>query len=161
MLPITKMTELAIVDYFVMGEAIGIVATFVATLYYSRKQMQKISMDIESKILNDLDDKMHNLSELSITRPELAEIFNREAGAQSPKEACAMYALNVFSYAFRMHNRGILRENEWNGWLRTIRTSFKEGTIGDYWKDSELEAWFDPEFQDFINNEIVQKTSPK
>jgi hypothetical protein len=47
------MTELSLVDYFVMGEAVGIVSTFIATLYYSKKQMQKVSMDIESKILND------------------------------------------------------------------------------------------------------------
>jgi hypothetical protein len=36
-----KMAELALVDYFVMGEAIGIVATLFVSFYYSRKQMQK------------------------------------------------------------------------------------------------------------------------
>ena len=39
-----------------------------------RSKCKKYPVDIESKILNDLDDKMHNLSELSITRPELADI---------------------------------------------------------------------------------------
>ena len=156
-----RMVELTLVDFFVVGEAIGIAATFVVSLYYSRKQMQKLSINIESKILNDLDDKMHHLSELAIARPELAEIFDRNAGSQSPKEACAMYALNVFSYAFHMHQRGILRKNEWNGWLRLITTVFKEGTISDYWRASELEAWFDPEFQDFINNEILREDKPK
>jgi hypothetical protein len=155
------LVELTLVDFFVVGEAIGIAATFVVSLYYSRKQMQKLSINIESKILNDLDDKMHHLSELAIARPELAEIFDRNAGSQSPKEACAMYALNVFSYAFHMHQRGILRKNEWNGWLRLITTVFKEGTISDYWRASELEAWFDPEFQDFINNEILREDKPK
>jgi len=42
-----RMVELALVDYFVMGEAVGIVATFVAAFYYSRKQMQKLSVDID------------------------------------------------------------------------------------------------------------------
>ncbi|MGN6614911.1 MAG: hypothetical protein ACTHKC_07700 [Candidatus Nitrosocosmicus sp.] len=41
----------------------------------------------------------------------------------------------MFSYAFRMHKRGILRETERNGWLQTIRTASKEGTIDNYWKD--------------------------
>jgi hypothetical protein len=36
-----KMAELALVDYFVMGEAISIVATLSVSFYYSRKQMQK------------------------------------------------------------------------------------------------------------------------
>jgi hypothetical protein len=111
------MMELSLVDYFIMGEVVGIVSTFIVSLYYSRKQMQNLSIDIESKILNDLDDKMHNLSEIAINRPELAEIFNRDAGAQPPKEACAMYALNVFAYAFHMRQRMILRNNEWDGWL--------------------------------------------
>ena len=118
------MVELALVDYFVMGEAIGIVATFVVSLYYSRNQMQKLSTDIESKILNDLDDKMHHLSELAVARPNLAEIFDRNAGSQSPKVACAMYALNVFPYAFRMHPRRILRKNELNGWPSKLAAMF-------------------------------------
>jgi hypothetical protein len=31
---------MAIVDYFVMGEAVGIVATLFVSFYYSRKQMK-------------------------------------------------------------------------------------------------------------------------
>jgi hypothetical protein len=150
----TRMIDLTLVDYFVMGKAVGIVSTFIATLYYSRKQMQKVSMDIESKILNDLDDKMHSLAEIAITRPELSGIFTRNA-TDSTKKSYAFYTLSVFAYALHMHKRGILKENEWNGWLRTIRTAFKEGAIGDYWKDSKLDEWFDPEFQDFINNEVI------
>jgi hypothetical protein len=33
-----------------------------------------------------------------------------------------------------MHQRGILKDKEWNDWLRTIRKTFEEGTIWDYWK---------------------------
>jgi len=35
------MVEIRLVDYFVVGEAIGIVATLLVSFYYSRKQMQK------------------------------------------------------------------------------------------------------------------------
>ena len=47
---ILRMAELALVDYFVMGEAIGIVATLFVSFYFSRKQMQKLSIDIETKV---------------------------------------------------------------------------------------------------------------
>jgi hypothetical protein len=139
-----------------MGEAVGIVSTFIATLYYSRKQMQKLSTDIESKILNDLADKMHHLTEIAIARPELSEIFVRNK-SNSPKRACAHYTLSVYEYALHMHKRGILKDNEWKGWLRQIRATFREGTIGDYWKASDLGEWFDPDFQDFINNEVISE----
>ncbi|TVP39292.1 hypothetical protein [Candidatus Nitrosocosmicus arcticus] len=49
---------------------------------------------------------MHNLSESAIARPHQVEIFNRDVGSQSPKEECAMYALNVCAYPFHMYQRG-------------------------------------------------------
>jgi membrane protein insertase Oxa1/YidC/SpoIIIJ len=57
------MAELGLVDYFVMGEAVGIVATLFVAFYFSRKQMQKLSIDIETKVLSDLDEKMHSLTQ--------------------------------------------------------------------------------------------------
>ena len=58
LLVILRMAELTLVDYFVMGEAVGIVATLFVAFYYSRKQMQKLSIDIETKVLSDLDEKV-------------------------------------------------------------------------------------------------------
>jgi hypothetical protein len=49
------MTEVGIAEYFGMAEALGIIATLFVILYFSRKQMQALSVDIETKILNDLD----------------------------------------------------------------------------------------------------------
>lgn len=53
------MVEVGIAEYFGMAEAIGIIAAVVVVMYYSRKQMQALSVDIEPKVLNDLDEKMH------------------------------------------------------------------------------------------------------
>ena len=143
------MSEIGLFELFEMGEAVGIIATFIVVLYYSRKDSQKLSIDIESKILNDLDDKMHNLSEITISNPELGEIFDKGAGSQSAKQACATYALNVFAHAYHMHQRGILKENEWNAWNRTIRSTFRKGTIGGYWRASEIETLLDPRLSKF------------
>ena len=149
------MAEVGLVEYFIMGEAVGIVAAFFVGFYYSRKGMQKLSLDLETKVLNDLDDKLHSLAELAIARPEIAEILDRESANMSTKEAVAMYVLYIYAYAFHMRQRKVLRNNEWAGWLGSIRTAFRKGTIGEYWKTLEPENWFDPEFQDFINNEIL------
>jgi hypothetical protein len=56
------MSELGIVKYFGMAEALGIIATLSVVLYFSRKQMQSLSVDIETKVLSDLDEKMHVLT---------------------------------------------------------------------------------------------------
>ena len=34
--------------------------------------------------------------------------------------------------------------------------AFEQGKTREYWKsDLELEKWFDPSFQEFINNELI------
>ena len=53
------MTEVGIAEYFSMAEALGIIATLFVIMYFSRKQMQALSVDIETKILNDMDDRIH------------------------------------------------------------------------------------------------------
>jgi hypothetical protein len=81
------MAELGLVDYFVMGEAVEIVATFAMAFYvlYSRKQMQKLSVDIETKVLSDLDDKITYLARLTIEKPQLMNIVSNVESYQTEK----------------------------------------------------------------------------
>jgi len=51
-----------IAEYFGMAEGLGIIATMFVVLYFSRKQMQALSVDIETKILNDLDERIHGIT---------------------------------------------------------------------------------------------------
>jgi uncharacterized protein YukJ len=156
------MAELGLVDYFVMGEAIGIVATFVAAFYYSRKQMQKLSVDIETKVLSDLDDKITDLTRLTIEKPQLSSIVSNVESEQTEEMAFTYHLLNTFAHAYHMYQRGVVSDNEWTGWLRRMRSCFEQGKIREYWEsDLELEKWFDPAFEEFVDKEIVQKTSPK
>ena len=61
------MAELGIAEYFGMAEALGIIATLFVVLYFSRKQMQSLSIDIETKVLSDLDEKMHTLTQMAVS----------------------------------------------------------------------------------------------
>jgi hypothetical protein len=47
--------------------------TFVAAFYYSRKQMQKLSTDIETKILIDVNEKMNDLTKIAVEKPQLTQ----------------------------------------------------------------------------------------
>jgi hypothetical protein len=55
------MSEIGLAEIFGMGEAIGIIGTLFVILYFSRKQTQSLSVDIETKVLNDLAERMHVL----------------------------------------------------------------------------------------------------
>jgi hypothetical protein len=150
------MTEVGIAEYFSMAEALGIIATLFVILYFSRKQMQKLSIDIETKIINDLDERIHDLTGIMILRPELIKVVDNVQRDLSSDVAYAFHILYTFAHAYHMRQRGVVSDNEWTGWLRWMRSAFRHGTINEIWKNNvEVEKWFDPAFQEFIDKELA------
>ncbi|MFZ0328975.1 MAG: hypothetical protein WBQ25_07200 [Nitrososphaeraceae archaeon] len=156
------MAEVGIAEYFGMAEALGIIATLFVILYFSRKQMRSLSVDIETKVLSDLDEKIHGLTQMAVEKPELIRIVSNVESDLTEEVAFTYHLLYTFAHAYHMHQRKVVSDNEWAGWLRMMRSCFEQGKVREYWEsDLELEKWFDPAFQEFINNEIVSVTTKK
>src|SRR5918911_4229781 len=128
------MTEVGIAEYFSMAEALGIIATLFVILYFSRKQMQALSVDIETKILNDMDERIHGLTQMAVERPELIRVVNNIERDLSSDVAYSYHILYTFAHAYHMHQRKVVSDNEWTGWLRRMRTCFEQGKIREYWE---------------------------
>jgi hypothetical protein len=155
------MAELPVSELISLAEALGIIGTLFVIFIFSRKEMKNLSVDIETKVLNDLDEKIHGMAEMLVHRPELVKLLNKNQSNQTPELVFAYYILYMCSYAFHMRQRKVLSDNEWAGWLRWMKTAFDEGTIREYWEKSiEPEKWFDPAFQDFIDKEIIKQDNP-
>jgi hypothetical protein len=149
------MSEIGLVEIFGMAEAIALIGTLFVILYFSRKQAQSLSVDIETKVLNDLAERMHAQVEILIGRPQLTKILSK-VDEESPELAYAYDILFTFAHAFHMRQRKVLNDNEWTGWVRWYKSAFKEGRLMEIWQRTiEMEKWFDPAFHDFINTEIV------
>ena len=155
------MAELSLEGLFGIGEAIGIMATFFVISYFSRKQMQSLSVDLQTKVLNDLDEKVRNMAEIIIDKPSLQKVIYK---LEKPSEELAFgyYILFICSHAYSMHQRNVLSEDEWTGWLHWMRNCFKYGTLSEQWKKLiQSERWFNPSFENFINKEIASKLESK
>lgn len=50
------MVEIGIVEIIELGAPLGIIGTMFIILYFSTKQAQGFKLDIETKVLNDLDE---------------------------------------------------------------------------------------------------------
>jgi hypothetical protein len=150
------MVEIGLAEYFGMGEAIGIIATMFVVLYFSRKQMETLSVDIETKILSDLDLRIREITRLMIDRPELIKVVSKVESNWSSDVAYSYHILFTFAHVLHMRKRKVLSDNEWTGWLRWMRSAFDQGAIKDIWKSKiELEKWFDPAFQEFVDKELT------
>jgi hypothetical protein len=154
------MAELRVSELISLAEALGIIGTLFVIFFFSRKEMRNLSVDIETKVLNDLDEKIHGMAEMMVHRPELVKLLNKNQSVenQTPELVFAFYLLFISSHAFHMRQRKVLRDNEWAGWLRWMKTAFDEGAIREYWENRiEPEKWFDPGFQNFIDMDIIKR----
>jgi hypothetical protein len=148
------MVDIGIFEIIGLGAPLGIIGTMLIVLYFSRKQAQAFTLDIETKVLNDLDEKVRKMAEIIIEKPSLQKVMYK---LEKPSEelAFAYYILFISSHAYAMRQRNVLKDNEWTRWLQWMRNSFEYGTIGEHWEQIESENWFDPSFQVFVNRELI------
>jgi hypothetical protein len=55
------MAELGFSDILNVAQSGAIIATLALTFYFSKRQSESLTMDVETKVLNDLDEKVHRL----------------------------------------------------------------------------------------------------
>jgi hypothetical protein len=65
------MVELGFGDVLSLAQTIGIIGTMVLTLYFSKRQIQSMSIDQQTRVLNDLDEKFHRMAELAMEDPSI------------------------------------------------------------------------------------------
>src|SRR2546425_8851203 len=70
------MVEFGFGDVLSLAQTFGIVGTLILTLYFSKRQIQSLSIDQQSRVLNDLDEKLHKTTELMLERPSLQRVVD-------------------------------------------------------------------------------------
>ena len=149
-------SELGFSDMLSLAQTIGIVGTMLLTSYFSKRQIQSLSIDQQTRVLNDLNERYHNMAELAMEDPSIQKVIDKE-GKPSRELAFSFYILWICSHAYAMRQRKVLNDIEWTGWLQWMRNCFKYGTIGEHWKQIQSERWLNPDFEDFVNREIMPK----
>ncbi len=140
-----------------LAQTIGIVGSLVIAFYYSRIETNHFYREFRTHVISELTEKMHRIGEIIIEHPELAKIVNQ---VDPPEQVFAIYILSVYNQAFNMYRRDLLNEAIWSGWTQMMRSSFRDGTIGDYWKKFNADSRFSPGFREFVNSVIIARQDP-
>ena len=69
------MVDIGIIEIIGLGAPLGIIGIMIIVLYFSRKQAQGFNVDIETKVLNDLDEKVRKMAEIIIEKPSLQKVM--------------------------------------------------------------------------------------
>ena len=91
------MVELGFGDVLSLAQTIGIVGPLILTLYFSKRQIQSLSIDTQTRVLNDLDKKLHKMAELGMENATLGKVIDKE-GKHSREVAFSFsHTVDVFS----------------------------------------------------------------
>jgi hypothetical protein len=71
-----------------------------------KRQIQGLSIDVETKVLNDLGEKVHRMGEMLVERPTLRRVItNTQTGKWSEEIPFAYYVLYIYSYTYDMRKK--------------------------------------------------------
>ncbi len=153
------MSDFGLQDLLPLIQTSAIVLTLILTFFFSRKQMknlewqtQRLVQDLEVRILSDLDAKLYQMGGVLLEHPNLSRVVETKS---SQEKTFAMFVLNVCSHAHDMRERGLLIDEEWQGWVEWMKRMFRDGTLKRHWKDPDVKDAFDPVFQRFVEEVIL------
>jgi hypothetical protein len=75
--------------------------TMFVVFYFSRKHMQRLTVDIEMKVLNDLEERMQTLTKMTV-RPEPVKILNKNEPDWTTEMAYVYHILYTFSHVYHI-----------------------------------------------------------
>lgn len=87
-----------------IAQTTGVIATMVLTFYYYRQQIQSLNLNVETKVLNDLDEKVHSLNTIMIEHPDLGKVMTNFP-TLFLETTYSFDVLNMWSHAYEMHER--------------------------------------------------------
>ncbi len=155
------MAGLGFSDVLSLVQSIVLIGALAVTLYFSSRQVRSQKVDLETRVLADIDEMHQNLSANLQEDPSLMKVINSQLPGESRKERHFAYQILLMcAHTYHMRERKILSENEWNGELQWMKNAFSRGLIGKIWKGDRMEDWFDRSFSDFVNRELLPPPDP-
>jgi hypothetical protein len=141
-------------DMLSVAQTIGLVGTMILTLIFSKRHIQSLASHQQTRVLNDLDEKVRKMAEIIIEKATMQKVIYK---LEKPSEelAFAYYILFISSHVYGMRERNVLNDDEWTGWIHWMKNCFKYGTIGEQWEQLQSEGWLNPAFENFVNREIM------
>src|SRR5207249_5947498 len=69
------MADLGFPELLTLVQTIAIIAAIIIAVYFSRRQIQALETDLEARVVNDLDEKLHRIGEIFMEKPEIDPIL--------------------------------------------------------------------------------------
>src|SRR5947207_14349407 len=70
------MVDVGFPELLTLVQTVAIIAAIVIAVYFSRRQIEALENDLEARVMNDLDEKLHRIGEIFMEKPECVRVLN-------------------------------------------------------------------------------------
>src|SRR5438132_12335546 len=107
------MADLGFPELLTLVQTIAIIAAIIIAVYFSRRQIQALETDLEARVVNDLDEKLHRIGEIFMEKPEFVRILNDvpEGATFGADIALAFYVRLFCAHCQHRRQRGTLADH--------------------------------------------------
>jgi hypothetical protein len=70
------MADFGFPELLTLVQTIAIIVAIIIAVYFSRRQLQALTTDLEARVVNDLDEKLHRIGEIFMEKPEFVRVLN-------------------------------------------------------------------------------------
>src|SRR5207302_2322851 len=123
------MVDIGFPELLTLVQAVALIAAIVIAVYFSRRQIEALENDLEARVMNDLDEKLHRIGEIFMEKPEFVRVLNDVPAASGggAEVAFAFYVMFFCSHFYHMCQCGILSYTDWVGWLHRTNNALRCG----------------------------------
>src|SRR5437660_12580706 len=109
------MVDVGFPELLTLVQTVAIIAAIVIAVYFSRRQIAALENDLETRVMNDLDEKLHRIGEIFMEKPEFVRVLNDVPAAPGggAEVAFAFYLLFFCSPCYHMQQRRIFSVHDW------------------------------------------------
>src|SRR5437870_13772933 len=129
------MADLGFPELLTLVQTIAIIAAIIIAVYFSRRQIQALETDLEARVVNDLDEKLHRIGEIFMEKPEFVRVLNDVPAAPGggAEVAFACHVMFFCSHCYHRRQRSIWSDNDPARWLQCTKNAFRSARLGKYW----------------------------
>lgn len=118
------------------------------------RQTEELIRGLELSSVEDITDKLYRVYEIMINNPNLAKAVGSKEFTS--EKAFVYLVLDLYEMAYKQYKRGVLDNDDWQGWLAAIEDSFESQIFQKHWFDAREVG--SPEFVQYMEERIKNKS---
>ena len=122
-------------DYINIIQTSAILITLIILIWQTRQfsiQTKHLVSNLQINSIEMATNKLYRIFEIIIDKPQLSTVTGRKL---SSEQALACQLMDLYSMMYEHFRKGLVNQEDWNGWKESIKNNFKSKVFKNEWNN--------------------------